>query len=97
MLNKHLPGEQENPLGLENVVIKYTMALNGVFVVDSSCKFCCIAVSKASGIIPSLSLGTTKHIYVLHFIIIYSFIGGGNRNTRRKPATSRKSLTNFIT
>jgi hypothetical protein len=60
MLNKHLPGEQENPLGLENVVIKYTMALNGVFVVDSSCKFCCIAVSKASGIIPSLSLGTTK-------------------------------------
>jgi hypothetical protein len=26
-----------------------------------------------------------------------SFIGGGNRNTRRKPLTCRKSLTNFIT
>jgi len=25
------------------------------------------------------------------------FIGGGNRNTPRKPPTSRKSLTNFIT
>ena len=26
-----------------------------------------------------------------------SFIGGGNRSTRRKPPTCRKSLTNFIT
>ncbi len=26
-----------------------------------------------------------------------SFIGGGNRRTRRKPPTCRKSLTNFIT
>jgi len=26
-----------------------------------------------------------------------SFIGGGNRNTRRKPPTCGKSLTNFIT
>ena len=25
------------------------------------------------------------------------FIGGGNRSTRRKPSTSHKSLTNFIT
>jgi len=25
------------------------------------------------------------------------FIGGGNRRTRRKPPTRRKSLTNFIT
>ena len=25
-----------------------------------------------------------------------SFIGGGNRSTRRKPMTCRKSLTNFI-
>ena len=25
---------------------------------------------------------------------IFSFIGGGNRNTRRKPPTCRKSLTN---
>ena len=26
---------------------------------------------------------------------IFSFIGGGKRNTRRKPPTCRKSLTNF--
>jgi len=26
-----------------------------------------------------------------------SFIGGGNRSTRRKPWTCSKSLTNFIT
>jgi len=26
-----------------------------------------------------------------------SFIGGGNRSTRKKPLTSRMSLINFIT
>jgi len=29
--------------------------------------------------------------------VAVSFIGGGNRSTRRKPPTCRKSLTNFIT
>ena len=29
--------------------------------------------------------------------MVVSFIGGGNRNIWRKPATGRKSLTNFIT
>ena len=29
--------------------------------------------------------------------VIYSFIGGGNQNTRRKPPICRKSLTNFFT
>jgi len=28
---------------------------------------------------------------------VVSFIGGGKRNTRRKPRTCRKTLTNFIT
>jgi len=28
---------------------------------------------------------------------VISFIGGGNWSTRRKPSTSVKSLTNFIT
>jgi len=27
----------------------------------------------------------------------FSYIGGGNRRTRGKPLTCRKSLTNFIT
>jgi len=31
------------------------------------------------------------------YILAVSFIGGGNRSTRRKPPTCRKSLTNFIT
>ena len=31
------------------------------------------------------------------YTVKVSFIGGGNRNARRKPPTCRKSLTNFIT
>jgi hypothetical protein len=31
------------------------------------------------------------------YIVAGSFIGGGNRRTRRKPPICRKSLTNFIT
>jgi len=31
------------------------------------------------------------------YIMPISFIGGGNRDTQRKPLTWRKSLTNFIT
>jgi hypothetical protein len=34
--------------------------------------------------------------YFSYFVAV-SFIGGGNRSTRRKPSTCRKSLTNFIT
>ena len=31
------------------------------------------------------------------YIMVVSFIGGGNRSFRREPPTCRKSLTNFIT
>jgi hypothetical protein len=31
------------------------------------------------------------------YVVAVSFIGGGNRSTRRKPPTCRRSLTNFIT
>ena len=31
------------------------------------------------------------------YIEAVSFIGGGNKRTRRKPPTCHKSLTNFIT
>jgi len=31
------------------------------------------------------------------YIVAVSFIGDGNRSTRRKPPTCRKSLTIFIT
>jgi hypothetical protein len=34
---------------------------------------------------------------IFHYIVAISFIGGGNRSSRRKPPTCRKSLTNFIT
>jgi len=42
-------------------------------------------------------------VYLTHFqqyfsyIVAVSFIGAGNRRTRRRPPTCRKSLTNFIT
>jgi hypothetical protein len=32
-----------------------------------------------------------------NYIVVVSFIGRGNRRTRRKPPNCRKSLTNFIT
>jgi hypothetical protein len=35
--------------------------------------------------------------YIPYFIVAVSFIGGENQSTRRKPPTSHKSLTNFIT
>jgi hypothetical protein len=35
--------------------------------------------------------------YKISYILAVSFIGGGNRSTRRKPSICRKSLTNFIT
>jgi hypothetical protein len=31
------------------------------------------------------------------YIVVVSFIGGGNRSTQRKPPACRKSLTNLIT
>jgi len=34
---------------------------------------------------------------IFQLYLAISFIGGGNRRTRRKPPTYRKSLTNFIT
>ena len=46
------------------------------------------------------------HMYVImvmvfhqyfSYLMVVSFIGGGNPSTQRKPATCRKSLTNFIT
>jgi hypothetical protein len=33
--------------------------------------------------------------YHFSYIVAVSFIGGGNRNTQRKPPACRKSLTNF--
>jgi hypothetical protein len=40
--------------------------------------------------------GTFNNIYI-SYIMAVSFIDGGNRRTRRKSPTCRKSLTNFIT
>ena len=31
------------------------------------------------------------------YIVVVSFIGGGNQSTCKKPLTHHKSLTNFIT
>ena len=42
--------------------------------------------------------GALRHFQqYFRYIVAVSFIGGGNRSTRRKPTTCRKSLTTFIT
>jgi hypothetical protein len=38
-----------------------------------------------------------KTVIYIYAALAVSFIGGGNQTTRRKPPTSRQSLTNFIT
>jgi len=52
----------------------------------------------------SIKLVISEYSYMLKltylprsYIVAVSFIGGGNRRTRRKPSTCCKSLTNFIT
>jgi hypothetical protein len=45
-----------------------------------------------------LEYGVSCHFQqYFSYIVAVSFIGGGNRSTRRKPPTYPKSLTNFIT
>ena len=39
--------------------------------------------------------GVLRHFQ--QYLSYISFIGGGNRSTRMKPPTCRKSMTNFIT
>jgi hypothetical protein len=40
--------------------------------------------------------GVKRHFQqYFSYIVAVSFIGGGNRSTRRKPPTCRKSLTNL--
>ena len=42
--------------------------------------------------------GVKRHFQqYFSYIVVVSFIGGGNWRNRRKPLTCRKSLTNFIT
>jgi hypothetical protein len=45
-----------------------------------------------------LFAGVERHFQqYFSYIMVASFIGGGNQRTRKKATTSRKSLTNFIT
>ena len=42
--------------------------------------------------------GVLRHFqHYFSYIVAFSFIGGGNRSTRRTSPTCRKSLTNLIT
>jgi len=41
--------------------------------------------------------GVKRHFQYFSYIVAVSFIGAGNRRTRRKQPTCRKSPTNFIT
>jgi hypothetical protein len=44
-----------------------------------------------------MGLTARSTIFQLCYIVAVGFIGGGNRSTKRKSPTCRKSLTNFIT
>ena len=56
--------------------------------------YCHCAVTKKS-----MAYGDSRHFqkYFSLYIVVVSFIGVGNRSTKRKPPTGRKSLTKFIT
>ena len=42
--------------------------------------------------------GVLRHFQeYFSYIVVVSFIGGGNRRTQKKPPTCHKSLTNLIT
>jgi hypothetical protein len=56
----------------------------------------CIPVIFLNGSI-RLWLWLTPLSTIFYLFLMVSFIGGGNRSTRRKPQTCCKSLTNFIT
>jgi hypothetical protein len=46
----------------------------------------------------SYEQGVQRHFQrYFSYIVVVSFIGRGNRSTRIKPSTCRKSLRNFIT
>ena len=46
----------------------------------------------------SMAYGDSRHFQkYFSYIVVVSFIVGGNRSTKRKPPTRRKSLTKFIT
>ena len=47
--------------------------------------------------IPSPIIRNSRHNHKYIYIVVVSVIGVGNRSTRRKPPTFRKSQTNFIT
>jgi hypothetical protein len=48
-------------------------------------------------IVVCLFFGVYRHVQqYISYIVAVSFIGGGNRSTRRIPPTCRKSLTNIL-
>ena len=55
-------------------------------------------LEKALYVFKSYGYGVSHHFQqYFSYIVEVSFIGGGNRSTRIKPPTYRKSPTNFIT
>ena len=56
-----------------------------------------IYISTKIGIHKFKWFGFTPLSTIFTYIMAVSFIDGGNRSTRGKPPTCRKSLTNFIT
>jgi len=59
-----------------------------------------IEVCVTQSLFPMIGLGLwclMPLLTIFGYVVVVSFIGGGNRSILRKPPTCRKSLTNFIT
>ena len=72
-----------------------------IYFMISMFKYCCTERTKSLSLIFRLVwFGLWCLTYFqqyFSYIVVVSFIGGGNRSTWRKPPTCHKSLTNFIT
>ena len=77
------------PLFIEvPVLYRYAFVLCGSFHNNSICTKSCYR-----SVVEYISQYNFQQFF--SYIVAVSFIGGGNRSTRRKPLTCRKSLTNF--
>jgi DeoR/GlpR family transcriptional regulator of sugar metabolism len=70
--------------------IKLRVIARILSIINEYCPRQCLLVSLFGGVYRQFQ-------QYFSYIVAVSFIGGGNRMTRRKPPTCRKSLTNIIT
>ena len=76
----------------ENTILLLSSVINFTVLQINSCFMCDVMITFQTYRI----LLTFRHFrQCFSYIVVVSFIDGGNRNTWRKPSTCRKSLTKF--